>query len=103
MPQNVENVYQKKKSTLFAFALRHNERNMGADASVEMPKLHNIKLLMATHHNESTAGADASVDVPKLHNIKLLIASFYHRTVLSMLLYHNEHFCMQSQGNLNSG
>ncbi len=27
--------------------------------------------------NESTAGADASVEVPKLHNIKLLIASFY--------------------------
>ncbi len=26
--------------------------------------------------NESTAGADASVEVPKLHNIKLLIASF---------------------------
>ncbi len=26
--------------------------------------------------NESTAGADASVEVPKLHNIKLL-ASFY--------------------------
>ncbi len=24
--------------------------------------------------NESTAGADASVEVPKLHNIKLLIA-----------------------------
>ncbi len=28
-------------------------------------------------YNESTAGADASVEVPKLHNIKLLIASFY--------------------------
>ena len=28
--------------------------------------------------NESTAGADASVEVPKLHNIKLLIASFYY-------------------------
>ncbi len=27
--------------------------------------------------NESTTGADASVEVPKLHNIKLLIASFY--------------------------
>ncbi len=26
---------------------------------------------------ESTAGADTSVEVPKLHNIKLLIASFY--------------------------
>ncbi len=25
------------------------------------------------HNNESTAGADASVEMPKLHNIKLLI------------------------------
>ncbi len=30
-----------------------------------------------TSDNESIAGADASVEVPKLHNIKLLIASFY--------------------------
>ena len=29
-----------------------------------------------TMYSESTAGADASVEVPKLHNIKLL-ASFY--------------------------
>ena len=32
-------------------------------------------------NNESTAGADASVEVPKLHNIKLLIAfihTLYH-------------------------
>ncbi len=28
-------------------------------------------------NNESTAGADASVEMPKLHNIKLLIA-FIH-------------------------
>ncbi len=28
-------------------------------------------------YNESTAGADASVEVPKLHNIKLLIV-FIH-------------------------
>ena len=26
------------------------------------------------YHNESTTGADASVEMPKLHNIKLLIA-----------------------------
>ena len=32
--------------------------------------------------NESTAGADASVEVPKLHNIKLLIASFYIHTLI---------------------
>ncbi len=32
---------------------------------------------MKTGYNESTAGADASVDMPKLHNIKLLIA-FIH-------------------------
>ena len=29
---------------------------------------------MLAYINESTAGADASVEVPKLHNIKLLIA-----------------------------
>ena len=33
------------------------------------------------HVNESTAGADASVEVPKLHNIKLLIASFYYTNI----------------------
>ncbi len=35
----------------------------------------NQKMLL----NESTAGADASVEMPKLHNIKLLIA-FIHMT-----------------------
>ena len=39
--------------------------------------------------NESTAGADASVEVPKLHNIKLLIASFYTHIDFN---YHDEHF-----------
>ncbi len=39
--------------------------------------------------NESTAGADASVEVPKLHNIKLLIASFYTHIDYN---YHDEHF-----------
>ena len=29
---------------------------------------------MLNNLNESTAGADASVEMPKLHNIKLLIA-----------------------------
>ncbi len=28
--------------------------------------------------NESTAGADASVEMPKLHNIKLLLIAFMH-------------------------
>ncbi len=37
---------------------------------------------------ESTAGADASVEVPKLHNIKLLIASFYTHIDYN---YHDEH------------
>ncbi len=39
--------------------------------------------------NESTAGADASVEVPKLHNIKLLIASFYTHIDYN---YHDKHF-----------
>ena len=30
-------------------------------------------MLLAHGYNESTAGADASVDVPNLHNIKLLL------------------------------
>ncbi len=33
-----------------------------------------IIIEMETDNNESTAGADASVEMPKLHNIKLLIA-----------------------------
>ncbi len=35
----------------------------------------NVKITFDDKLNESTAGADASVEVPKLHNIKLLIAS----------------------------
>ncbi len=31
-----------------------------------------------TSFNESTAGADASVEVPKLHDIKLFIHTLYH-------------------------
>ncbi len=38
--------------------------------------------------NESTAGADASVEMPKLHNIKLLIA-FIHMTWWTILLHAN--------------
>ena len=41
---------------------------------------------------ESTTGADASVEVPKLHNIKLLIASFYTHIDYN---YHDEHFCIR--------
>ncbi len=33
-----------------------------------------LPILQSTVINESTAGADASVEMPKLHNIKLLIA-----------------------------
>ena len=71
-----------------------NESIAGADASVEVPKLHNIKLLIASFYtqidinNESIAGADASVEVPKLHNIKLL-ASFYTHIDYN---YHDKHF-----------
>ena len=36
--------------------------------------------------NESTAGADASVEMPKLHNIKLLIA-FIHM-INNLILLH---------------
>ncbi len=52
---------------------------------------------------KSTTGADASVEVPKLHNIKLLIASFYTHIDYN---YHGEFCCMQnpeSQGNSKSG
>ena len=42
-----------------------------------LPKFHSTISELFTSSNESTAGADASVEVPKLHNIKLLIASFY--------------------------
>ena len=33
-----------------------------------------LAMTSMTVHNECTAGADASVEMPKLHNIKLLIA-----------------------------
>ncbi len=39
-----------------------------------LPKFHSTISELFTSSNESTA---ASVEVPKLHNIKLLIASFY--------------------------
>ena len=39
--------------------------------------------------NESTAGGDGSVEVPKLHNIKLLIASFYTHIDYN---YYDEYF-----------
>ncbi len=42
-----------------------------------LPKFHSTISELFTSSNESTAGADASVEMPKLHNIKLLIASFY--------------------------
>ena len=46
----------------------------------------------ATKHynNESTAGADASVEVPKLHNIKLV---FIHTLIISIIIlyYNDEH------------
>ncbi len=41
---------------------------------------------MHTNYNESTAGADASVEVPKLHNIKLLIASFFIHTLIIIIM-----------------
>ncbi len=40
-------------------------------------------------YNESITSADASVEVPKLRNIKLLIASFYTHIDYN---YHDEHF-----------
>ena len=48
------------------------------------------------YNNESTAGADASVEVPKLHNIKLLIASFYTHIDYN---YCDEFCCMRIVGN----
>ena len=35
------------------------------------------------YNNESTAGADASVEVPKLHNIKLV---FIHTLIISIII-----------------
>ncbi len=40
--------------------------------------LEEISYPCGTNNNESTAGADASVEMPKLHNIKLLIAFHNH-------------------------
>ncbi len=40
-----------------------------------------MKTLIINYINESIAGADASVEMPKLHNIKLLIA-FIHSLVM---------------------
>ena len=42
-----------------------------------------------TYQNESTAGADASVEVPKLHNIKLLIAFIHMMNIFAILLHVN--------------
>ncbi len=49
----------------------------GDQLKLILPKFHSTISELFTSSNESTAGADASVEVPKLHNIKLLIASFY--------------------------
>ena len=40
------------------------------------------------YNNESTAGADASVEVPKLHNIK---QAFIHTMIISIIIYNDEH------------
>ena len=53
--------------------------------------------------NESIAGADASVEVPKIHNIKLLIASFYTHIVIMINIFNFAAQNTQSQGNSNSG
>ncbi len=45
-------------------------------------------------NNKSTTGADASVEVPKLRNIKLLIASFYTHIDYN---YHDEHFTAHAE------
>ncbi len=50
---------------------------------ISTAKLAPLVITLGHNYNESTAGADASVEVPKLHNIKLLIASFYTHTHLS--------------------
>ncbi len=53
------------------------------------------RIAQQQNHNRMKA-ADASVEVPKLHNIKLLIASFYTHIDY---YYHDEHLlfcCMQS-------
>ena len=42
------------------------------------------KRVLLVYSNESTAGADASVEMPKLHNIKLLESnSFYTHDMMN--------------------
>ena len=60
--------------------------------------------------NESTAGADASVEVPKLYNIKLLYNTFIHMHIIyhdeHICALINFAACRQnseSQGNSKSG
>ncbi len=68
-----------------------------------------IYIITYTDCNESNAGADASVEVPKLHNIKLLITSFYTNIDYNFIIIMMNIFnfaCMQnpeSQGNSKSG
>ncbi len=58
-------------------------------------------IFMADHHNnESTAGADASVKMPKLHNIKLLIGP--HQINLMFHRFFGSYFC-RMQKKLISG
>ena len=42
-------------------------------------------LLLLKLFNESTAGADASVEVQKLHNIKLLIAFLHTHYIMNLM------------------
>ena len=43
------------------------------------------------YQNESTAGADVSVEVPKLHNIKLLL--YIHTSIIIMMNIFNFTAC----------
>ncbi len=45
-------------------------------------------IVQIIYRNESTAGADASVEMPKLHNIKLLIAFILMKMFAIIILLH---------------
>ncbi len=56
--------------------------------------------MQKNYTNESTAGADASVEVPKLHNIELLIAiAFIHTSLIIIIMMNIFNFAACNQPN----
>ena len=52
-------------------------------------------------YNESTAGADVSVEVPKLHNIKLQYT--HYKNIFALINFAARRQDPESQGNSKSG